>query len=64
MAKEVVLVDLWTSPQSFAYPPVVRKRAALRVRWRAVHVRERDREGARERDREGNIEMPVRHINI
>ena len=57
MAKEVVLVDLWTSPQSFAYPPVVRKRAALRVRWRAVHVRARYREDARERNRVGGREM-------
>ena len=60
MAKEVVLVDLWTSPRA---SHILRKRAALRVRWRAVHVRARDREGARERDREGNIEMPVRHLH-
>ena len=61
MAKEVVLVDLWTSPRA---SHIVWKRMASRVRWRDVHVRERDREGARERDREGNIDVPVRHIHM
>ena len=50
MAKVLVLIDSWTSWRA---SHIVRKRTAMRVRWRAMHVRARDREGARERDRWG-----------
>ena len=52
MAKEMVLVDSWTSPKP---THISWKERASRVRWRAAHVRARDREGARGRDLWGEL---------